>query len=157
FDGDQMSVHLPLFAPARAEAADLLLASRNVLDPGSGEPIVVPTQDMVLGLHVMTREPRPSPRRPRAYASVDEVRLARDAGAAAIDDGILVRVPAAWLGDRRRGEVTVTTTVGRVLFNAELPLGETPGNPDAEPLRFLDVCIDAAAVAAIVGRCHALL
>ncbi|MGN1073050.1 MAG: DNA-directed RNA polymerase subunit beta' [Bradymonadia bacterium] len=121
FDGDQMAVHLPLSLEAQMEARVLLLSTNNILSPASGNPIIVPTQDMVLGCYYMTRE------RPFAlgcyreddeghpidglYANFEEVRMAYDHNK--VDLQAQIRV-------RHHGEF-VDTTVGRVLLSEILP------------------------------------
>jgi DNA-directed RNA polymerase subunit beta' len=81
FDGDQMAVHVPLSIEAQMEARVLMMSTNNILSPANGKPIIVPSQDIVLGCYYMTRERVPSPRA-RAWCSrpVDEVRAAYDHG-----------------------------------------------------------------------------
>src|SRR3979411_269779 len=82
FDGDQMAVHIPLSPEAQVEASDLLLASHNILAPASGQPITVPTQDMVLGLYYLTKSKKGAKGEGRAFANIDEGVLGLDARAA---------------------------------------------------------------------------
>jgi DNA-directed RNA polymerase subunit beta' len=115
FDGDQMAVHIPLSIEAQAEARILMMSTNNILSPAHGDPIIVPSQDIVLGIYYMTRE-RPSARgESRTFSSPEEVRSAYDAGQADLHARILVRLN----GDR------VETTVGRVLLSEVLP-GDIP-------------------------------
>jgi len=80
FDGDQMAVHIPLSPEAQIEASVLMLSTQNLLSPASGQPVAVPTQDMVLGVYYLTR-PKPGTRgEGRTFGSVDEVLMAWDAG-----------------------------------------------------------------------------
>src|SRR5437764_70251 len=79
FDGDQMAVHIPLSPEAQVEASVLMLASHNILSPASGQPITVPTQDMVLGLYYLTKGKPGAKGEGRAFANIDEVLLALEA------------------------------------------------------------------------------
>ena len=79
FDGDQMAVHIPLSPEAQIEAQVLMLASNNILSPASGQPIAVPTQDIVLGCYYMTRSVEGAKGEGRAFATSEEVMLALDA------------------------------------------------------------------------------
>ncbi len=80
FDGDQMAVHIPLSPEAQVEASVLMLASHNILSPASGQPITVPTQDMVLGIYYLTKAKPGAKGEGRAFANIDEVILAKEAG-----------------------------------------------------------------------------
>ncbi|MDT8069464.1 MAG: DNA-directed RNA polymerase subunit beta' [Terriglobia bacterium] len=80
FDGDQMAVHIPLSPEAQVEASVLMLASHNILSPASGQPITVPTQDMVLGMYYLTKEGKGTKGEGRAFANLEEVILAKEAG-----------------------------------------------------------------------------
>ncbi len=100
FDGDQMAVHVPLSLEAQIEARVLMMSTNNILSPANGEPIIVPSQDIVLGLYYMTRE-RPLAKGERIpfngnkvipFSSPDEVRIAYDQGSVALHARILVRM-----------------------------------------------------------------
>ena len=80
FDGDQMAVHIPLSPEAQVEASVLMLSSHNILSPASGQPITVPTQDMVLGLYYLTKGKPGAKGEGRAFANIEEVLLALEAG-----------------------------------------------------------------------------
>ncbi len=111
FDGDQMAVHVPLSLEAQAEARVLMMSTNNILKPASGEPIIYPTQDIVLGIYYMTRE-RPFQKGEGSFfSSPDEVRIAFENGEVALHAKIKVRVD---------GKVYETTT-GRVLFYEVVP------------------------------------
>ncbi len=79
FDGDQMAVHIPLSPEAQIEASVLMLASRNVLSPANGLPLVVPTQDMILGIYYLTKAKPGAKGEGRAFSSVEEIILALEA------------------------------------------------------------------------------
>ncbi len=115
FDGDQMAVHIPLSIEAQIEARVLMMSTNNILSPAHGKPIIVPTQDIVLGLYYITRE-KPGVRgEGKVFANPEEVRMAYDAGEVDIHAAIKVR-----LKDNGR-EGLVETTVGRVLLREILP------------------------------------
>src|SRR5207237_1008769 len=80
FDGDQMAVHIPLSPEAQVEASVLMLSSHNILSPASGQPITVPTQDMVLGLYYLTKGKPGAKGEGRAFANIEEVLMALEAG-----------------------------------------------------------------------------
>ncbi|WP_400074027.1 DNA-directed RNA polymerase subunit beta' [Zobellia russellii] len=125
FDGDQMAVHLPLGPEAILEAQLLMLASHNILNPANGSPITVPSQDMVLGLYYMTKERKSTPEVPIAgegltFYSAEEVEIAFNEGKVNLNAGIKVRAKDF----NEDGELVykiIPTTVGRVLFNMEVP------------------------------------
>ena len=127
FDGDQMAVHVPLSVEAQLEARTLMLASNNVLFPASGEPSIVPSQDMVLGLYCTTREKINGKGEGMVFTDVAEVQRALDAGAVELASKISVRL-TEWRKDRASGELVpytslVETTVGRALLSEILPRG----------------------------------
>jgi len=111
FDGDQMAVHVPLSVESQIEARILMLSSNNILSPANGSPIIVPSQDIVLGIYYMTREIPFSRGAGKRFANVDEVRSAFDADAVDLHAKVSVRMD----GNR------VETTVGRVLLWEIIP------------------------------------
>jgi DNA-directed RNA polymerase beta' subunit len=113
FDGDQMAVHIPLSIEAQIEARVLMMAVNNILSPANGKPIVVPTQDMVLGIYFLTKEKGGAKGEGRIFADPEDVRVAYDAGI--LDEHAKIRV-------KMNGE-HVDTTTGRVLFSEILPKG----------------------------------
>ncbi len=111
FDGDQMAVHVPLSIEAQIEARVLMMSTNNILSPANGSPIIVPNQDIVLGIYYMTRE-RPFARgEGKVFASPLEVRIAYDAGELDLHASIKVKI---------EGALQVTTT-GRVVLYEILP------------------------------------
>ena len=92
FDGDQMAVHVPLSLEAQMEARTLMLASNNVLSPANGEPIIVPSQDIVLGLYYMTRERIAAKGEGMKFADIDELRKAYDQGFVDLHAKVTVRI-----------------------------------------------------------------
>jgi DNA-directed RNA polymerase subunit beta' len=115
FDGDQMAVHVPLSIEAQTEARVLMLATNNILSPANGEPIIVPTQDIVLGIYYMTKQRPFCNGENRIFSNVEEVRMAYDAGELDLHASINVRMDGQIIG----------TTTGRVIlyeiFPSELP------------------------------------
>jgi DNA-directed RNA polymerase subunit beta' len=127
FDGDQMAVHVPLSVEAQLEARVLMLASNNVLFPASGEPSIVPSQDVVLGLYYSTREKVNGKGEGMVFADVAEVERALAAGAVEITAKVKVRL-TEWLKNKETGELEphtklVGTTAGRALLSQILPKG----------------------------------
>ncbi len=111
FDGDQMAVHVPLSNEAKAEALILMLSSNNILSPASGEPVTIPSQDMVLGLYYLTSERDGIDTKERFYASEEEVLLDYDYGLISLHTQIKVKI----------GKKVIKTTAGRIIFNKALP------------------------------------
>jgi len=126
FDGDQMAVHVPLSQKAVQEARELMLASRNLLKPADGEPIISPSKDMVLGVYYLTMTHKAAHRGDgRAFADLDEVEMAYQLDQLDIHTEIKVRANT-WYGEdgSRLPEPQtrlIETTVGRTLFNRILP------------------------------------
>nr|VFJ49631.1 MAG: DNA-directed RNA polymerase subunit beta' [Candidatus Kentron sp. FM]VFJ50308.1 MAG: DNA-directed RNA polymerase subunit beta' [Candidatus Kentron sp. FM]VFK10010.1 MAG: DNA-directed RNA polymerase subunit beta' [Candidatus Kentron sp. FM] len=118
FDGDQMAVHVPLSLEAQLEARTLMMSSNNVLSPANGEPIIVPTQDVVFGLYYMTRPQVGVAGSGMVFADVAEVHRAFEVGAADLHANIKLRIP-----DEDKGTIIVDTTVGRALLSELLPEG----------------------------------
>src|SRR5690349_13547710 len=137
FDGDQMAVHIPLSPEAQVEASVLMLASQNILSPASGQPITVPTQDMILGLYYLTKAKPGAKGEGRAFANIDEVLLALEMGEVETLSPIRLRytgdvvdlVSAYDDQDVLHTESTrlerqyINTTVGRAILNDHLPEG----------------------------------
>ncbi|MDH3343918.1 MAG: DNA-directed RNA polymerase subunit beta', partial [Desulfobacteraceae bacterium] len=111
FDGDQMAVHIPLSVEAQIEARALMLSSNNILSPANGSPIIVPSQDIVLGIYYMTRGVTGAKGEGKIFANPEEVRCAYDAKAADLHARITVRI------DGKRFD----TTVGRILLWEIIP------------------------------------
>ena len=127
FDGDQMAVHVPLSVEAQMEARTLMLASNNVLFPANGEPSIVPSQDVVLGLYYTTRERINAKGEGMIFANIAEVQSALDAKVVELTTKISVRI-TDWIQNKETKEFTpstnmVYTTVGRALLSEILPKG----------------------------------
>jgi len=127
FDGDQMAVHVPLSVEAQMEARTLMLASNNVLFPASGEPSIVPSQDVVLGLYYATRDRINAKGEGLIFSDVDEVQRAYDGGQLDLNARINVRL-TEYTKSRASGEFEASTqvwetTTGRALLSEILPRG----------------------------------
>ncbi len=126
FDGDQMAVHVPLSEKAVWEARQLMLASKNLLKPADGEPIISPSKDMVLGVYYLTvKDNRKHSGDGRVFADFDEVELVYSLGQVDIHTNIRIKA-TTWYADnndrlKAPREAIIDTTVGRVIFNRILP------------------------------------
>ncbi|HEV8119775.1 MAG TPA: DNA-directed RNA polymerase subunit beta', partial [Candidatus Polarisedimenticolia bacterium] len=137
FDGDQMAVHIPLAPKAQIEAQVLMLSTQNLLSPANGQPVVVPTQDIVLGVYYLTKQKPLAKGEGRIFGSVDEALLALQVGEADLLASVRVRYTGELLDlttvyddqDILHTEIQlverqlISTTIGRILFNSELPSG----------------------------------
>lgn len=126
FDGDQMAVHVPLSLEAQMEARTLMLASNNVLSPANGEPIIVPSQDIVLGLYYMTREKVAARGEGMIFSDIKEVQRVYDQGLIDLHAKVTVRIREFELdvaGQKIEKINRYTTTVGRALLSEILPPG----------------------------------
>ena len=119
FDGDQMAVHLPLSAEAQAEARFLMLSANNLLKPQDGNPVTVPTQDMVLGSYYLTIQIDNEIGAGKVFGSEDEATLAYANGAVGLHAPIRVRVTRTVDGEEITG--IINATVGRLIFNEKIP------------------------------------
>ncbi|BEP45062.1 DNA-directed RNA polymerase subunit beta' [Variovorax sp. 375MFSha3.1] len=127
FDGDQMAVHVPLSVEAQMEARTLMLASNNVLFPASGEPSIVPSQDVVLGLYYTTRDRINGKGEGLVFSDIGEVQRALDANEVELTAKVAVRI-TEYTKNKETGEFVpstslVDTTVGRALLSEILPKG----------------------------------
>jgi len=140
FDGDQMAVHIPLSIEAQIEARVLMMSTNNILSPAHGKPIIVPTQDIVLGLYYMTREKRSVKGEGKIFSGPEEVRMAYDAGEVDLHAVIKVRLGADGHTER------VETTVGRVLLREILP--------SEIPFSFINKVLNKKELATLVDQCY---
>ncbi|MGD8977371.1 MAG: DNA-directed RNA polymerase subunit beta', partial [Gammaproteobacteria bacterium] len=149
FDGDQMAVHVPLSLEAQLEARALMMSSNNILSPANGDPIIVPSQDVVLGLYYMTRERVNAPGEGMMFADVHEAHRAYENKQVALQAKVKVRIEdkveseGGELIPRRR---LVDTTVGRALLSEILPPG----------LSFDNVNLDMTkkAISGVINACY---
>jgi DNA-directed RNA polymerase subunit beta' len=120
FDGDQMAVHVPLSLEAQLEARVLIMSTNNILSPANGNPIIVPTQDIILGLYYMSMETEGAPGEGMIFASVGEIQQALDVGAVTMHSKIKARFESIDADGKPTAE-TVETTPGRMLISEVLP------------------------------------
>jgi DNA-directed RNA polymerase subunit beta' len=149
FDGDQMAVHVPLSLEAQLEARALMMASNNILSPANGEPIIVPSQDVVLGLYYMTRE-RVSARGEGCFFSdIDEARRAYETGHADLHARCKVRIrEVIKQKDGSMHECTgiKDTTLGRALVFAIVP--------DGLPFELVDRALGKKQISKLINTCY---
>ena len=119
FDGDQMAVHVPLSAEAQAEARFLMLAAGNLLKPSDGKPVVVPTQDMVLGSYYLTLDKDGEKGEGKVFRDVDEALMAYQTGVITLHSKIKVRRTVEYNGAAETA--IIDTTVGKIIFNRAVP------------------------------------
>ncbi|MBI2993018.1 MAG: DNA-directed RNA polymerase subunit beta' [Gammaproteobacteria bacterium] len=149
FDGDQMAVHVPLSVEAQIEARTLMMSTNNILSPANGEPIIVPTQDVVLGLYYMTRESVGAKGSGSIFANVDEVHRAYDGGHVDLHARIQVRIHEVRLdedGGREESFKRVETTVGRALLSRLLP--------DGMPFSLVDQVMNKKTISKLINLCY---
>jgi len=144
FDGDQMAVHIPLSRKAVEEARKLMLASRNILKPADGQPIIGPSKDMCMGIYYLTMDGRPTEEPPRFYTDLDEVETAYVLGKVTLHTPILV---AQVYEGRPAPAEPIATTVGRALFNRIVP----------DPMRFINRPLSKNDLNNEIARCYRLL
>ena len=168
FDGDQMAVHVPLFSGAVAEAKNLMMSSNNILSASDGRPVVTPSQDIVLGSYYLTQEMSAPPTEPEklrllhAFSSAVEAELAFEHRQVGLHDPIRVRMARSHVDPHRAsqpaesGTALVTTTVGRLLFNAVLPLGEPGTHSDLPSITFRNEVMDLRKLGQLVKECYDL-
>jgi DNA-directed RNA polymerase subunit beta' len=162
FDGDQMAVHVPLTLEAQLEARTLMMSSNNILSPANGEPVIVPSQDVVLGIYYVTRERINAKGEGMIFADSAEVHRAYSAKVVDLHAKIKVRIPvedeiADEDGDGKGGEgkaklqpttrlKLVDSTVGRVLFSEILPKGL--------PFSVANQTLTKKAISRLINHCY---
>ncbi len=151
FDGDQMAVHVPLSIEAQLELRTLMMSTNNILSPANGEPIIVPTQDVVLGLYYMTRESVAAKGSGKSFVDVSEVHRAYECGAVDLHAKINVRIKQT--ADANDGDSDeparyerVQTTVGRALLSRVLPEGL--------PFSLVNQVLNKRSISRLVNVCY---
>ncbi len=155
FDGDQMAVHVPLSVEAQAECRFLLLAPNNLLKPSDGAPVVVPSQDMVLGIYYLTLEKNGEKGEGKAFFDEQEAMLAYETGAISLHAKIKVLRRGVTPSGKEVKEY-VNTTVGRVILNEVIPqnIGFVNRNIDENTLKYeIDFLTDKKGLSKIITRC----
>lgn len=154
FDGDQMAVHVPLSAEAQAEARFLMLSANNLLKPADGKPIVVPTQDMVLGIYYLTLEKKGDKGEGMIFSSEEEAILAYEHKVVGLHARIKVKRTAQVNGEVISG--LVETTVGKIILNQVIPqdLGFVDRSRRENLLKYeIDTLVDKKMLGKIIDRC----
>jgi len=149
FDGDQMAVHVPLTIEAQLESRALMMSTNNILSPASGEPIIVPSQDVVLGLYWMTRERINADGEGMIFADEAEVSRAYYGGKIDLQAKIKVRLTETLIGpegEKQQSTSLVDTTVGRVL------LWEIA--PEGIPFEMVNKPMVKKAISAVINHCY---
>jgi DNA-directed RNA polymerase subunit beta' len=151
FDGDQMAVHVPLTLEAQLEARTLMMSTNNVLSPANGEPIIVPSQDVVLGLYYLTRARINDRGEGMIFSDPSEVRRAYESGVVGMNAMIKVRVKKSLVdGTFEKGDnpvyQIVDTTVGRVFFSEILPQGV--------PFTLINTVMTKKAISSLINYCY---
>jgi DNA-directed RNA polymerase subunit beta' len=149
FDGDQMAVHVPLSLEAQLEARALMMSSNNILSPANGEPIIVPSQDVVLGLYYMTRERINAKGEGMYFLDTLEVHRAWEGRHVDLQAKIKVRITDHLIQDDKSFETRnrlVTTTVGRALLSEILPKGL--------PFELINRDMSKKAISALINTCY---
>lgn len=152
FDGDQMAVHVPLSEPAVKEAKERMLASKNLLKPSDGNPIIGPSKDMVLGVYFLTMATEGLKGHGKVFGSMDEVETALSNGLVHLHTMIKLRVNTAYSDEDGsvlypEGEIherVIETTPGRVIFNRALP----------EPVQFVNRMLDKKGVNNFINQVY---
>ncbi len=149
FDGDQMAVHVPLSANAQLEARTQMLAVHNMLSPSNGEPMVTPSQEIVLGCYYMTVERGGVKGEGKIFSSKEEAIMAYTVGVIGLQAGITVRMPAKGTFDDgfEPKPTRVQTTVGRIIFNDALP----------QQIAYRNEAMDKGALRKVMAECHHML
>jgi DNA-directed RNA polymerase subunit beta' len=136
FDGDQMAVHVPLGIEAQAEARVLMMSTNNILSPANGKPIIIPSQDIVLGIYYLTRDKLGVKGEGMKFSGPEEVRSSLDAGAVDLHANVKVRIDGELKG----------TTVGRVVLSEIIP--------DAIPFDAINKVMNKKELANLIDYCY---
>jgi DNA-directed RNA polymerase subunit beta' len=149
FDGDQMAVHVPLSVEAQLEARSLMMSTNNILSPANGEPIIVPSQDIVLGIYYLTREDINVQGEGMFFSGIDEVARAYYAKQVNIHAKVTVRMNVIEYGETEFKVKKVETTVGRALFSKILPKGL--------PFELVNKTMDKKSISGAIDSCYRVL
>jgi DNA-directed RNA polymerase subunit beta' len=149
FDGDQMAVHIPLSIEAQLEARALMMSTNNILSPANGKPIIVPTQDIILGLYYMTREKVNAKGEGMVFTDAKEVLRAYENKACVLQARVKARVTEYEIdseGNKHETRRLVETTVGRAILSELLPKGLS--------FDLINRTLDKKAVSALIDACY---
>jgi DNA-directed RNA polymerase subunit beta' len=149
FDGDQMAVHVPLSLEAQLEARALMMSTNNILSPANGDPVIVPTQDVVLGLYYMSRERINVRGEGRVFADAAEAKRAYDAGTAELHARVKVRITDSEFnadGELQTRTRLLDTTIGRAILSQILPAGM--------PFELINRALDKKVISRLINDCY---
>ena len=149
FDGDQMAVHVPLSIEAQIEARALMMASNNILSPANGDPIIVPSQDVVLGLYYMSRDRVNAKGEGMMFADIKEASRAYATGAADLHAKVKVRIKREVIdenGEKHQERRILDTTVGRAIIMELLP--------SKLPLDLVNIPMTKKAISNVINACY---
>ncbi|MDJ0805759.1 MAG: DNA-directed RNA polymerase subunit beta' [Gammaproteobacteria bacterium] len=149
FDGDQMAVHVPLSLEAQLEARSLMMATNNILSPANGDPIIVPSQDVVLGLYFMTRERINAKGEGMAFSDIHEAKRAYESGHADLQARVKVRIMEVIQDENGNVEAQsklVDTTIGRTIVFEIVPRGL--------PYALIDQAMGKKAISNLINACY---
>ncbi len=149
FDGDQMAVHVPLSIEAQLETRALMMSTNNILSPANGEPIIVPSQDVVLGLYYITRERINAKGEGMVFADITEALRAYDSGAAEIHAKVKIRITDVTQdedGELQEERRLVDTTVGRAILMEIIPPGLS--------VNLVNQTMTKKAISAVINACY---
>ena len=149
FDGDQMAVHVPLSLEAQLEARALMMSSNNILSPAHGDPIIVPSQDIVLGLYYLTRERVGAKGSGMLFADLAEVHRAYESREVELHAGVTVRLREVVIeadGHRQERLARIKTTIGRALLSQILPEGLV--------FDHINRVLDKRAISGLINACY---
>ncbi len=149
FDGDQMAVHVPLSLEAQLEARSLMMATNNILSPANGEPVIIPSQDVVLGLYYMSRELINAKGEGIKFADTAELKRAYDNNEASLHAKITVRIDETDITlpePEQKRRIRVETTVGRALLFSIVPKGL--------PFSVIDMTMTKKAIGNLINICY---
>jgi len=146
FDGDQMAVHVPLTIEAQLEARALMMSTNNILSPANGEPIIVPSQDVVLGLYYLTRERVNALGEGMVFRDASEVHRAYENGSVHLHAKIRIRMKASELEVGAKGYRLVETTVGRALLFEIFPKGL--------PFKLANQTMNKKVISSLISTCY---
>ncbi len=150
FDGDQMAVHVPLSLEAQLEARSLMMSTNNILSPANGEPIIVPSQDVVLGLYYLTRTKVNARGEGMAFSDINEIHRAYESGSVELQAKVRARIKEFVVDTKNGGFVKqirlVETTIGRALLSELLPKGMS--------FDLVNRTMNKKAISSIINTCY---
>ncbi len=150
FDGDQMAVHVPLSYEAQLEASIMMLSSHNILSPQNGNPIIVPNQEVVLGIYYLTKDKRGDKGEGKMFSSPEELLIAYESGVVGMHANVKVRYK----------NKIIETTAGRIIFNSIIPEGIVfntimpEGNGSTEPIEYINEPLKKRRLIEIIGAIY---